>query len=41
MKRALLVLAVALALAGCVSTSASDVDRHVSTHEPKTGGPDL
>jgi hypothetical protein len=40
MKKALLLLAVVLALAGC-QTSSSDTDRYVRTHEPKTGGPDL
>jgi hypothetical protein len=38
MRKALLLLAVVLALAGC---AAGNVDRYVGNHEPKTGGPDL
>jgi hypothetical protein len=37
----LLLLAVALALAGCQPPGNVDTDRYVRNHEPKTGGPDL
>ncbi len=40
MKKALVLLALVLALAGCQG-SGSDMDRYVRNHEPKTGGPDL
>jgi hypothetical protein len=46
--KALLLLALVLALAACQSGASGDVekykrdhDRYMRTHEPKTGGPDL
>ena len=40
MKKALLLLAVVLALSGCQG-AAGDPEKYMRTHEPKTGGPDL
>jgi len=46
--KALLLLAVVLALSACQNASSGDVekyrrdhDKYMRTHEPKTGGPDL
>jgi hypothetical protein len=41
MRRVLLLLAIALALAGCQTAGNVDTERYARNHEPKTGGPDL
>lgn len=41
MRKVLLLLCVALALAACQTASEISSDRYVRNHEPKTGGPDL
>jgi hypothetical protein len=41
MTKAVLLLVIALTVAGCQQSSGGGMDRYVRNHEPKTGGPDL
>jgi hypothetical protein len=41
MKKMLLLLTVALALAACQAASEGGSEKYVRNHEPKPGGPDL